>query len=90
MDRDGRRDVPLLGRHVKVNSGAQDLLASLIFRLNFFERVCRIVKHSQISISARGNDLFLPIGFQGRETETSAEAFSRSAFVRSRLTRYSM
>jgi hypothetical protein len=57
--------VPFLGRHVEINASAQDLLPCLVFRPNLFERVRRIIKHSQLSISAGGKDMFLPIGFQG-------------------------
>jgi hypothetical protein len=38
---------------------------SPVLGLDLFEGHCRIVEHSQLKRAAGGNDLFLPIGFQG-------------------------
>ena len=78
-------------RHLSSDTPDTFLLSQTrhIFRLNFLERARCIVKHSQLSISAGGNDP-VSLDCKAERQRRRPEAFSRSAFVRSRLTLYSV
>jgi hypothetical protein len=52
-----RGHVPLLGRHVEVDAGAQDLVADLFFGLNLFKDQRRGIKHFQLKRAARSKDM---------------------------------
>ena len=54
--------VPFLGCHVEVNPRSEDFVAGLVLRLDLFQSQRRIVKHPQLQIAARGQNMSLPIG----------------------------
>ena len=56
--------IPLLGRHVDVNTGSQDLVVDLVLGSNLLKDQRRSIEHSQFKIAARCKDMSLPIGSQ--------------------------
>ena len=52
------------GCHVEVNPRPEDLVARPILWRDLFERLRRIVEHSQLKIATRSKDMLLPIGFK--------------------------
>ncbi len=75
--------IPLLGRHVDVNTGSQDLVAGLVLGSNLLKDQRRSVEHSQLEIAARSKDMSLPIGFQGMGASWRKK---KSAFVATQVT----
>ena len=80
-DRGGH--VPFLGRQVDIDSGVENRITGLVLRLDLFESLGGIFKHSQFTIPTGGKHLLLPTSFQGigdscRKTKRAVTASIKS------------
>ena len=64
-DRDGH--VPFLRSQVEIDPRVQNLITSLVLELNLIESLGGNFKHSQLTITVRGDYVVLPPGFHGIE-----------------------